>query len=115
MRPYQPVFANRRDAMGQSPLPLVSPSLVPPTPTIDAVFAGYEGWQGVLTSLAVLGVTGSAAWVGIKTALGTQSMPLKAAGWVGGVGSALLGLLYLGAKTGLTIGTPVPAMTVYPG
>jgi hypothetical protein len=88
--------------------------LTPPPPVIDTVFAGYEGIPGVLASAALLAVAGSAAYLGIKTGLGAPSKTAKTIGWVGGVGSALLGIMYLGQKTGLTIGTGLPALNVYP-
>lgn len=115
MTPYKPAFSNRQASMGQSPLPMISPSSAPPAVgTVDAVFAGYEGVPGILASIALLGVTASAAYVGIKTGLNSQDTLMKAAGWVGGVGSALMGLFYLGQKSGLSIGTPVPSLSVYP-
>jgi hypothetical protein len=93
---------------------VVRPSSTPPPPVIDTVFAGYEGVPGVLATVGVLAVTGAAAYLGIKTGLEAEGKTKKALGWVAGVGSALLGLLYLGGKSGLTIGTGAPAVNVYP-
>ena len=115
MQPYTPVYATRKitpvKLAGNELSATASPA---PTPTIDAIFAGYQGIPGWITTLGVLAVTGAAAWVGIKTGLQSGGKVAKTAGWVGGVGSALLGLSYLGQKSGLTIGTGAPAVNVYP-
>lgn len=116
MQPYTPVYASRK-ATAQVQLAGAELSAAPaptPTPTIDAVFAGYQGIPGLAATAGVLAITAAAAWVGIKTGLQADNMPMKAAGWVGGVGSALLGLFYLGQKSGLTIGTGAPGVNVYP-
>lgn len=113
MQTYTPVYATEKVSMGQ--IQPAAASIAPaPTPTIDAVFAGYQGIPGLLATLGVLTVAGSAAWLGINTALKTEDKTKKYVGWVGGIGSALLGLLYLGQKSGFTIGTGVPAVNVYP-
>lgn len=112
MLAFKPVHATPvQKSLGQPTSSLV-PSV--PPPVIDTVFAGYEGIPGVLANVAMLAIAGSAAYVGIKTGLESQNKTLKTAGWVGGIGSALLGLLYLGQKSGLTIGTGIPATNVYP-
>ena len=81
----------------------------------DFLFTGYTGIPGVLETLAVLGITGAAAYVGIQTGLDKSSAkPMKYAGWVGGVGSALMGLLYLGAKSGVGDMIGLPAVRVSP-
>lgn len=72
----------------------------------------YTGVPGFLETVAVLGIVGSAAWVGVRTATSKQqNQYVKAAGWVGGVGSALIGLLYLGQKTGMSMGLPKVTVT----
>lgn len=116
MLPYQ--AAQVRPAMGRvSAVPLgqaaISPSVPPPGP--DPIFTGYTGIPGFIEAVLVLGVTSAAALVGIRTGMGKGNMTIKAAGWVGGVGSALAGLLYLGAKSGLggTIGLPAVRVTPY--
>jgi hypothetical protein len=38
----------------------------------------------------------------------------RIAGWVGGVGGALIGLLYLGSKTGVTRTIALPQIQVTP-
>jgi hypothetical protein len=45
----------------------------------------------------VLAISGAAAWTGVRAGMKEKGL-LKYAGWIGGVGSALIGLLYLGAK-----------------
>lgn len=91
-----------------------SPALVPP-PGPDPIFTGYTGIPGWIEAVLVLSVTGAAAWVGIRTGMAKGSQALRGAGWVGGVGSALVGLLYLGAKSGLggQIGLPAVRVTPY--
>lgn len=120
MNPYAP--AHRGAPLGV-PRPVTTPSrmagpvlgepLPPPGP--DPIFTQYEGTLGYLETLAVLAVTGSAAWVGIRSALSPNRNPyVQAASWVGGVGSALLGLFYLGAKSGLGNMVGLPAVRVSP-
>lgn len=90
-----------------------APSVPPPDP--DALFTGYTGLPGLLETAAVLGITGAATWLGIRSATGPTRDPyVKAAGWVGGIGSALLGLLYLGTKSGLAQQVGLPAVRIAP-
>lgn len=110
---YKPVHARPLPDLGQAAR-TIQPSVGVPPPTIDPVFAGYEGWQGILTNVLVLAATGTGAYLGITTALQSQDKTKKAIGWVAGVGAALAGLLYIGGKSGLTIGTGIPAVNVYP-
>lgn len=118
MVPYQATQV--RPAMGRAvavPLgqgaPTGAQAAVPP-PGPDPIFTGYMGIPGWIEAVLVLSVTGAAAFVGIKTGMGKANMTLKAAGWVGGVGSALVGLLYLGAKSGLGNAIGLPAVRVTP-
>lgn len=90
------------------------PNLVTPPPLIDPLYTGYEGIPGVIETLAVLGILGAAAYVGVTTALSTRSAAAKVAGWVGGAGAALLGLLYLGGKSGANDYVGLPALRVVP-
>ncbi len=100
--------------LAQAAAPAIAPS-VAPVPVTDMLFTGYTGLPGLVEAIAVLGVTGAAAWVGIRTGLKKdQNTTLKAAGWVGGVGSALMGLLYLGAKSGINMQIGIPAFRVTP-
>lgn len=115
MLPYQ--AAQARPAMGRVvAVPLgqaaVQSSVPPPGP--DPIFTGYTGIPGWIEAVLVLTVTGAAAWTGIRAGMGKGNMTLKAAGWVGGVGSALVGLLYLGAKSGLGGSVGLPAVRVTP-
>lgn len=52
------------------------------------------------TSLVTLGVLGSAAYVGIQAGMKSKDKTAKALGWVGGVGSALVGLAALTGMVG---------------
>jgi hypothetical protein len=83
---------------------------VTPTPAavvVPPTYSGYTGVPGALETLVVLGVAASAAWVGVRTGMSKQPNTLvKTAGWVGGIGSGLLGLLYLGQKAGINSGLP---------
>lgn len=86
-----------------------------PPPSPDVLYTGYTGAPGILETLAVLGITGAAAWVGITTGLDKSANKTRQyAGWVGGVGSALLGLLYLGGKSGVNQMVSLPAVRVTP-
>jgi len=103
---YRPAYAK-----------LAQPAPAVPPPSPDFLFTGYTGVPGFLEALAVLSISGAAAWVGIRTGLSEKKNDyLKIAGWVGGVGSALIGILYLGAKSGVTqmVGLPIPAVRVSP-
>lgn len=106
MLDYKPVSFRPRMSATASPIP-------PPSP--DVLYTGYTGAPGVLETLAVLGVTGAAAYIGITTGL-NKSAPQsrQIAGWVGGVGAALIGLLYLGGKSGVNQMISLPAVRVTP-
>ncbi len=91
-----------------------TPVIVPP-PGPDVLYTGYTGVPGVFETLAVLGIAGTAAYVGIQTARAPgQTKSMKYAGWIGGIGSALLGLLYLGGKTGMNQVVSLPVVRVTP-
>lgn len=106
MLDFKPVQMKRK--LGQ-----VMPALaLPPSP--DVLFTGYTGVPGLLETVAVLGVSAAAAWAGINTARTTSNKYLQAAGWVGGVGAALIGLLYLGTKSGFGQQVGFPAVRISP-
>lgn len=88
--------------------------LPPDQPPPDIMMGNYTGLPGILETLAVLGISSAAAWVGINTGLKSSNKLMKTAGWVGGVGSALIGLLYLGTKTNLVQVAGLPAVRVSP-
>lgn len=92
----QPLWANR--ILGQE---------APPQQTPAPVTVGYKGVPGAIETIAVLGISAAAAWVGIRTGMKEKTGLLKYAGYVGGVGSGLIGLLYLGGQTKLITGIPV--------
>lgn len=110
MLAFQP--AKLQPAMGRAVARPLGESVPPPGP--DPIFTGYTGVPGFIEAVLVLTVTGAAAWVGIATGMGKGNSTLKAAGWVGGIGSALAGLLYLGAKSGLGDRIGLPAVRVTP-
>ena len=89
-----------------------APALTPP-PEPDFLFTGYTGIPGAVEIASVLLVAAAAAWAGIHTALSTKNKTLKVAGWIGGVGSGLLGLSYLGGKSGF-MPAGIPAVRVTP-
>lgn len=104
---YRPVYARLAQA------PAMVPAVPPPGP--DFLFTGYTGIPGFFETIAVLAISGAAAWVGIRTGMGEKKNEyLKIAGWVGGIGSALIGVLYLGAKSGVSQMVGLPAVRVSP-
>lgn len=113
-RPMPFSAAKLRSGMSGSAA-LSAPPIGAPPPLIDPIFTGYTGIPGFLEAILVLGITGAAAYVGIQTGLNkSAAKPMKYAGWVGGVGSALMGLLYLGAKSGVGDMIGLPAVRVSP-
>lgn len=106
---YHPSYARAKLSQGPS-----SAAIIPP-PSPDPLFTGYMGIPGFLEVIGVLTVSGAAAWVGIRTGMNEKKNPyLKIAGWVGGVGAALIGLLYLGGKSGVNQMVGLPAVRVSP-
>lgn len=104
---FRPAFTKVELAQGPSAVTL------PPGP--DPLFVEYTGLPGFLETVAVLAILGSAAWIGIRTGLDKKGGDYqKIAGWVGGVGSALVGLFYIGAKSGLGREIGLPAVRVSP-
>jgi hypothetical protein len=115
MIPYTPVVATPRTSFRMAQArPAIMPAMeLPPAP--DTLFTGYTGAPGVIETLAVLIASGAAAWIGIRTGLKkTESKTIKAAGWVGGIGAGLIGLLYLGTKSGIGEKFGLPAVRVSP-
>lgn len=105
---YKPVPFKQRMGQGAAPVPV-------PPPSPDVLYTGYTGVPGIFETLAVLGATGAAAWLGITTGLNkSESQNKRIAGWVAGIGGALAGLLYLGGKSGLNQAVSFPAVRVTP-
>lgn len=75
---YQRPFVGQ--AAATAPVAVVQPSI---------------DFKKVGTSLVTLSVLGSAAYVAINAARNTKNKTTRALGWVGGVGSALVGLAAL--------------------
>lgn len=111
-RPAVLAQAHPRPVLAQV-LPTAALSVPPPPP--DFLFTGFTGLPGFVEALLVLAATGAAGWVGISTGL-SKDRPdyTRAAGWVGGIGASLLGVLYLGAKTGWGTDIGLPAVRVSP-
>lgn len=107
MLSYRPaVLKNPIARLGQQ---LPSDQLPP-----DIMMGTYTGLPAILETLAVLGVVSASAFVGITAGLKSKNNLMKTAGWVGGVGSALMGLLYLGTKASLVQEVGLPSVRVSP-
>jgi hypothetical protein len=73
----------------------------------------YQGVPGFVETVVVLGVSAATAYTGIRAGMNkANNKTNRAAGWVGGVGGALLGLLYLGGKTGVAQQIKLPSVQV---
>lgn len=118
---FQPVYARGR-YMGQAAAPApaapAAPAAAPAVPVAPmpiVTTTSYTGVPGFLETVAVLGVSAAAAWTGVRAGMNKSTPKLqRAAGWVGGVGGALIGLLYLGTKTGITRSIALPQIQVNP-
>ena len=117
---YRPLpytrLAQAAPAVAPPAAPAAAPAPAPaPTTTVEVpapVSTGYSGVAGFLETVAVLAVTASAAWIGVRTGMSKQPNPyVKTAGWIGGIGSGLLGALYLGQKSGVKSGLPAVRVT----
>lgn len=116
MTGYQPIMSSRVRVMGQDAgaAPESAPAVTPaPAPAVIAT--EYSGVPGFLETVAVLGVSAAAAYVGIRTGrTKNNSKTIRTAGWIGGVGGALIGLLYLGSKTGVSQMAFLPQVRIVP-
>ena len=101
MAPFRPHLA-------QALMPSAVPAPVPPP---DPIFTGFPS---VIESLVVVAILSASSWAGIRIGLGASATALKVAGWVGGIGSATLGLLYLGTKVGVVQDLGLPAVRISP-
>lgn len=110
-----PAAAPAAPVAAAAPAPAAAPVPVTLPPAAEApapVCVSYTGVPGFLETVVVLGVVASAAWIGIRTGTSKQPNPyVRTAGWVGGIGSGVLGLLYLGQKAGLKSGLPAVRVT----
>ncbi len=114
MYQYSPVYSQRGPVgrMGQNGGAPAAPAAPAPT-TVAVVPAGYTGVPGFLETVTVLGVSAAAAYTGIKAGMNkSNNKTNRAAGWAGGIGAALLGLLYLGGKANLTQQAGLPSVKV---
>lgn len=111
---FRPVPLKLR--MGQSATPPLpqgpagAPGTALPAATGTPRFALDEGWDlgSILMGAAVLGVTGMAAYTGIKLGLKETDSTQKTFDYIFGVGSALLAILYLGGR----LNTGYPALRI---
>lgn len=94
--------------LAQAPAAEVGPEL-PPAPVTS-----YTGLPGLIETAGILGVLSAATWVGIRTGMKGDGNLVKAAGWVAGIGSIALGLMYLGAKSGYGADVGIPALEILP-
>lgn len=121
MIPYQPVYSHAR-YMGQAapvspPAPAPTPAEAAPVAPIAPIVTetSYTGFPGFIETVAVIGVSAAAAWTGYRAGMNKSAPKMqRTVGWIGGVGGALLGLLYLGSKTGVTKTTVLPQIQVVP-
>lgn len=115
MYSYAPVTA-RRFSVGQTPGGAVAPGAVS-APIVAAapatVTTTYQGLPGFLETVAVLGVSAAAAYTGVRKGMDKSAKKVdKIIGWVGGIGAGLVGLLYLGGKTGISRQVSLPSIQV---
>lgn len=94
MYQYSPA-AYRHPAMAQA-VPVAAPAV--PVVAVTPPASDMMGTaKKAVTTLVTLGVLGSAAYVGVKTGMGSKNKTMQALGYVGGIGAGLLGLAALSA------------------
>lgn len=69
----------------------------PVTPTLPQPPSKLSGIPGVFETLAVLAISGAAVYTGVNAGMKEKGYK-KYAGWVGGIGAGVIGLLYLGGR-----------------
>lgn len=107
MVPYRPpAFAPAFPRLGQEAEPAPVPARAP---------GGYTGIPGVVETLAVLGISAAAVYTGVRAGMRERETLPKYAGWVGGIGAGVIGLLYLGTKALGTTGLPEVRIVVPQG
>lgn len=115
MYPYQPAYRYGRMGQGGAapvvstvpagPVSVVVPSSPPPMI--------YTGVPGFMETVVVLGASAAAAYTGVRAGMNkSNNKTNRIAGWVGGVGAGLIGLLYLGGKTGVSKTVSLPSVQV---
>lgn len=116
---FQPVYSQHR-RMGQAApaapaAPAAAPAPAPAAPMPVVTTTSYTGVPGFLETVTVLGVSAAAAWTGVRAGMKKDSPKVqRIAGWVGGVGAGVIGLLYLGSKTGISQKIMLPQVQVVP-
>lgn len=114
MYPYQPAYS-RYNVMGQNGGAAVPAAPAPAAVAVApaSVTTTYTGVPSFIESVAVLGISGAAAYTGVKTGMNKSVKRVdRIAGWIGGVGAALIGLLYLGGKSGISKTVNLPSVQV---
>lgn len=116
---FQPVYSRNRymGQAGAAPAPASAPTTAPaaPAPMPVVTTTSYTGVPGFLETVTVLGISAAAAWTGVRAGMKKDSPKVqRVAGWVGGVGAALIGVLYLGSKTGISKTILLPQVQVVP-
>jgi hypothetical protein len=118
MYPYQPAYSRYGGILGQAapvaPAPAPAAPAVPVVATAPAVVTtSYTGVPGFVETVVVLGASAAAAYTGVKAGLNKSGKKTdRIAGWVGGIGAGLIGLLYLGGKTGVSKSVSLPSVQV---
>lgn len=69
------------------------------------VVTEFKGVPGFVETAAVLGVSAAATWIGIRAGMKEKGLP-QVAGYVGGIGAGLIGILYLAGQTKVVTGLP---------
>lgn len=87
--PQVPPVYGRRLAQEVPAAPLTPPVLEQPSK--------LSGIPGVFETLAVLAISGAAVYTGVNAGMKEKGYK-KYAGWVGGIGAGIIGLLYLGGR-----------------
>ena len=73
---------------------------------VAPVVTQYKGVPGFVETAAVLAVSAAATWTGVRVGMKETKQLPKIAGWVGGIGAGIIGLLYLAGQTSLVTGLP---------
>lgn len=112
---YQPAYS-RFGRLGQQQAPATAPpaAAAPSTTIITPPAAtGYTGVPGFLETVAILGASAAAVYTGVRAGMNkSNNKTNRIAGWIGGVGAGLIGLLYLGGKSGLSQQAKLPSVAV---
>lgn len=108
---FKPVPLRTQLGRNARPFPPSPFILSQSSPTATPRFAVGDNWDlaGILAAITVLSITGLAAYSGIKAGLKETDKTQKTIDLFFGIGSAVLGLLYLGGR--LNAGAPAIRIT----